>query len=53
MTPEITDQQWKAAFEAEQKIDDLATHIAAAIGNEETANILREIANRLDGGFYE
>lgn len=50
---EITDQQWRNAFEAEQKLDDLATHIAAAIGNEETAHILRELADRLDGGLDE
>jgi hypothetical protein len=43
------DQQWEAAFEAEQEIRDLVEHISNAIGPEETAWLLREIADDLEG----
>lgn len=41
-------EPWKDAFDAEQQLMDLAKRIAAVIGEEETAWILREIADELE-----
>lgn len=43
-----SEQQWTAAFEAEEQIRLLVQKIEAAIGAEETALILREIADELE-----
>ena len=43
-----TEQQWIAAFEAEEEIRNLVQRIEGAIGPEETALILREIADELE-----
>lgn len=45
----MSKEPWKDAFEAEQKIKDLANAISNVIGPEETAWLLREIADELEG----